>query len=280
MKTRDKFFGQAWYIRPTSWEFLAHHLAAETDIRPARSQDRPIAARPTEDFFGDPLGQMRMEGSLAIVPVFGPMLKGATPFEQWYYGFCAHENIAADLAGAVSNGAKAILMHVNSPGGSVTGTPELADQVSAIVQGGVPVFSFTEDLQCSAAEYITGACSLRLATGSAIVGSIGTMLETRSFAKFLDRIGISYNIFASGKYKAMGHPAKDLTPEQATFLQDFVDGRAAEFKAHMTQFRPGIAPEAMQGQIFTGHQGAQNGLIDALVSGLPEAIRLCTPSRS
>lgn len=279
---------EVWYIRP-GWAIeemtelpLRQEIATQwghgvmpamaSRMEPPKNEDGTNCQRPTKTWRGDPIPQLCMVENVAVVPVQGPMVKGASGFMKWAAGVCSHEDIAEDLRNAVALKPNAIVMRVNSPGGTVQGTQGVADLVASIVASGMKVVSYTEDQKCSAAEYITGACTARLATSDAIVGSIGTMLATVSLEKMLNRIGVQFNIFASGKYKAMGHWAKDLTSEQEQFLQSFVNERAAEFKKHMTTYRPGIKPEVMQGQIFTGSEGARNGLIDATVKGFGDVL--------
>src|SRR5438067_146279 len=70
------------------------------------------------------------------------------------------------------------------------------------------------------------------------------------------------------------HPTKPMTEDQAAFLQDYVKRNAEEFQSHMINYRPGIDPQSMQGQILSGHDALRAGLIDALVSGFDEALAL------
>ena len=229
-------------------------------------------SRPESDIYGDSFPRMRVTSDgIAVVPIAGALMKAASGFEKWFHSLGSHEDIGMDLDAARAT-CRGILLHVNSPGGTVTGTPELADKVSAIAKSGFPIACFTEDSMCSAAEYITAGCNARFATSSATVGSIGVIMQILDLSKLHAAIGVQYNVFASGKFKAMGHGSGDLTPDQKSFLQSWVDGRGAEFRKHMTANRPKLPASAMEGQMFNGAEAKNIGLIDKVVSGMDEAL--------
>jgi protease-4 len=276
---------QLWFILPPAWHALeVQAQALEEKLRivadmvanhqaPINEANRaPNVQRPTMTYLGDPIPAMEMRKDVAIVPVIGTLLKGASGFQKWAYGVRAHEDIHEDLSKSLASGARAILLNVNSPGGTVIGTAGVADRVREIVKAGTPVVSFTENQSCSAAEFLTGACSARFATSDAIVGSIGTMMGAVSIQKMLEKEGVDYQLFTSGKFKGMGHIAKDMTEEQKNFLQGFVSARADEFKSHMRAFRPSLPDHAMEGQIFTGREASANGLLDGTMGSIDEAL--------
>ena len=250
-----------WFLNPTYLESVGRRLAI------AQQTIEPTAKRPATDYYGDQIDQMRMEGAIAVVPVKGPLLQGATGSDK-KAGFSSYEDIRDDIESGISAGAKAILLDIASPGGTAVGAGETARFIKDTIDSGVPVFSFTESMQCSAAEYLSGACSARFATADAIVGSIGTIMTTLSFQGMLENIGIKAEVITSGKFKGAGHPYKDMTDEQKANVQGFVDELAGEFKSWMSKHRKGMTADSMEGQVFTGKTGAQNGLIDATSSGL------------
>lgn len=250
-----------WFLNPTYTDSVGQRMAL------AHETIEINAKRPAHDYYGDEIAQMRMEGRIAVVPVNGPLLKGATGSDK-KAGFASYEDIRDDIEAGISAGASAVVLDISSPGGTAVGAGELGRFIKDTVDSGTPVFSFTESMQCSAAEYLSGACSARFATADAIVGSIGTIMATLSFQGMLERNGIKAEVFTSGKFKGAGHPFKDLSDEQKQNIQGFVDELAGEFKSWMGQHRPNLKAESMEGQVFTGRQGVENGLIDATSSGL------------
>jgi len=277
MSPLSRFFSQPWHIQPAAIESLLLRLVEMESARhPLSDEVEPLDARPSHDCMGDPLAQMELLSSgLAIVPVHGPLVLGATGSDKKYYGVASHEDISADLDEAINQGAESILLDMNSPGGTVAGTPELAQKIDDL-SAQVDIFSYNGQLCASAAEYLSAGVTARFGVGSSINGSIGTMLETVDISKLLERFGVTVNLFTSGKYKATGHLAKALTDDQREFLTTFVKNHGAEFAAHMQAHRPSLTAEHMQGQIFTGREAASIGLLDQLVSSRAEAIALIT----
>jgi len=257
-----------WFLDPGHWESVRAMLSRP---RPTGAAE-PLDQRPAFDIWGDPISQMTMDQGVAVIPVNGALMKGATGFDK-RQGVAAYEDVHEDLNAAQAAGAKAIVLAINSPGGTAVGARGLAEHVASVAEK-TTIVSYTEDMQCSAAEYLSGACSARFATPDAIVGSIGTIMSSISFEGMLNKFGVKASVFTSGKFKGAGHPFKDLTPEQSIYLQSFVDALASEFKTHMQTHRPGITDSMMQGQIFTGKQAASNGLIDGTVSSLEQVLSL------
>lgn len=280
-------YGQPWQITPAGWyaihQIVQAHAGPKADL--ARLEEhagrdagdprdpKPRAARPAKGFFGDPIQQMTMVNGIARIPMKGSLVKGAGMLDK-VCGAVSHEDIHEDLDTAVGSGCRGIILDTDCPGGMVMGTPELASRIASIVAGGTEVQGFIDGLGCSAAIYILAGCSGIYATPSSMVGSVGTIWEFCNVVKQLEELGIHYDIFASGPYKGLGHPAQELTDDQAAWIQEHVDMLSEEFKNHMRQHRPGVAEETMQGQVFTGAQGAENGLIDATVSGIQEVYDL------
>jgi len=269
-------------MKPMFW-FLDAMAQADVEARLVRAEAAAsreesggtvLARRPTRDAYGAEIEQMRMAGSVAIVPVKGPLLKGAHPIYK-QYGFADYDDVKEDMRAAREQGAQAVVLNIASPGGMAVGAGQLGAFVAEFARH-TPVYSFTDEMQCSAAEYLSGACTLRLASADAIVGSIGTVMVTVSFQGMLDEAGIKAEVFASGPFKAAGNRLKDNTPEQSQYLQEFVDNLAGEFKGHMLNYRAafGLNESAMQGQVFTGRQGVSNGLLSRNARSLDEAVEL------
>jgi signal peptide peptidase SppA len=286
----QRFFSQDWHIYPAALDPLLLVLLS-CCVRPVAAspvaasaspsahsadatREEPIARRPSHDAYGDEIPKMEITSSgLAIVPVHGPLLKGATGSDKKYYGVISHEDVADDLNQALAEGATKILLDINSPGGTVAGTPELAALIDEI-SGAVDLFSFNGQLSASAAEYLSAGAVARFGVSSSINGSIGTILQSVDFSRMLDSLGITVNLFTSGKFKGTGNPYVAMTDEQKDYLKSMVKTLGAEFAQHMTAHRPAMKPDQMQGQVFTGKQALEIGLLDQLVQSRAEAIRL------
>jgi ClpP class serine protease len=103
-------------------------------------------------------------------------------------------------------------LDIDSPGGTVAGTPELAAAVSALDQK-KPVYAFSSGLMASAAYWIASQARAIYATPSAQVGSIGVVQAVVDRSAAINAAGIKVEVFSVGKYKAMGAPGTPLTDD-------------------------------------------------------------------
>lgn len=265
-----------WWILPAQFDALLMRAARfSVDERLEHDgQDglRVFAARPENDVHGDPFSKLEMRGSVGLVTIDRPLLKGARGSDKYYFGVLSHEDVAEDLDAAVAQGARSILLNMDSPGGTVAGTPELASKIAGLRKQGMRVYSYAGTMSASAAEYVSAPAEARFAAGSAMVGSIGTRLDVVNISKMLEKFGVQWEVITSGKYKATGHPAVPLSDDQRAYLQDMVSAHAAEFQAHMKAWRPGLGAEHMQGQVFTGKEAARIGLVDDTADSLEEVL--------
>lgn len=161
---------------------------------------------------------------------------------------------------------RAIVLDIDSPGGFVTGVPELADAVRRAAAD-KPVHAHTSGDMCSAAYWIGSQAGSMSASRSATVGSIGVYSAFVDYTRMLEAAGIKVEVFANeqGTFKAAGYPGTALTDEQRHEIQMGVEDTFAEFKEAVTSVRS-LDEDTMRGQTFTGRQAAKNGLVDHEVS--------------
>lgn len=174
---------------------------------------------------------------------------------------------------AADNSAQAIMLCLDSPGGTVSGIVEAAGAIRD-ARAVKPVVAYADGRMQSAAYWLASQADVIYATPSASVGSIGV------YAAFLDRTrqaemeGVKVELFKSGKFKGMGIPGTSLTDEQRHMMQAEVDKLGSQFRAIVRDGRKprSIADEVMQGQSFSVTDALANGLIDGVVT-LGQAIR-------
>ena len=106
-----------------------------------------------------------------------------------------------------------IVLDIDSPGGTVAGTPEAAAQIAAANKV-KRVDAWTGNLMCSAAYYLAAGCRGVYAAPSATVGSIGVYLPVVDRSEMYKAMGVKVDIIKSGKYKGMGFPGTSLTDDQ------------------------------------------------------------------
>jgi signal peptide peptidase SppA len=169
--------------------------------------------------------------------------------------------------------AEAIVLHMDTPGGTVTGTPETSAQIAYISEHIKPVVAFTDGGANSAGYYLAAPCWQIVASHSARVGSIGVYMALLDSSVAYEINGYKQELFASGKYKGMGLPGLPLTDAQKDHLQREVDALYADFRDVVRAGRPDVADESMQGQTFRAIEALDAGLID-VIGGLETAITI------
>jgi signal peptide peptidase SppA len=200
-------------------------------------------------------------GRLGIVRIYGALDKCLSEMEMECFGGCDLVDVDRALAMAEADRQiDTVLLEINSPGGSVTGTPETAARVARLRQS-KEVHAFTETMCCSAAYYIASQADHIACTPSSTLGSIGVYIAILDETRAMEIEGLKINLMKAGKFKAMGASFKELTDEERAMLQQDVDRIHADFKAACTALRP-IQDGDMQGQWFNGKQAALQKLAD------------------
>lgn len=213
-----------------------------------------------------------LRDGLATVRLHGPMFRRLTPRMSAAAAFCGlrlcsmEETGAALLRAAADPAVRTLLLDIDSPGGTVNGTPELAQLVRGIARQ-KHVYSFTAGQCCSAAYWIASQTDVIYAAPSSAVGSIGVLLPLVDCSALYQSCGLKMEVFAAGKYKTIGLEGTSLTDEQREHLSEQVNKTWAAFRHAVT--RRLIAPEDMEGQSFYGTEAREKKLVDACVLSLP-----------
>lgn len=225
-----------------------------------------------EDVLGKP-PERGMVGSVARIPIVGTLARGISPIEK-ACGVRDYKAIADDLEWALeSSAAESILLYIDSPGGAVNGCHECYQQI--LEAGKIKkVYAYTEGQICSAAYYLASACESIIATPSSFIGSIGVILQVLDSSKLYEASGLKMHTLRSGPLKAPGMEGDEITEEQLRNLQDLVNGLADQFKGTVSQHRPLISEESMQGQVFRGSEASDLGFVDWVVNSEREAMSL------
>lgn len=208
---------------------------------------------------------------VAVIPIHGVIGKRLSPLEM-ACGGCDIDALetafdAANADPAISQ----ILLHIDSPGGTVTGVPELAQHIYD--SKSKPVRAISDTLIGSAAYWLASSADEIVVTPTTQVGSIGAVLQVRETIDSKSPDGRTrLRVFRSGADKFAGADAP-LTKEQETALQARVDQLGATFRSDVTRARPSVTPETMTGQVYFGADAKARHLVDAVVPNLATAAR-------
>lgn len=186
-------------------------------------------------------------------------------------------NVAYQLkAAAASEKVQKILLHINSPGGTVGGIPELANLVAEINKT-KQVISFSDGQMCSAAYWLGSQASGVFCTPSADVGSIGVYLYHEDWSNAYLKAGVHPQFIQAGKYKTMGNEIQPLSEEDKAMLKAEVEGIKTQFTSAILSKRE-VDPSYMEGLVYDGKQALEANLVDGIVQDREELISILAKS--
>jgi signal peptide peptidase SppA len=251
-----------WAIRQADFTAMLDRLLSKTDGM--------------DEMFGlveeDAELDYEIEDGVAVLEISGVIGNKLPVWMQKYLGMTSADRIAEAIERADADlSVSALVLSIDSPGGTVSGVPEIGQRIAAMSK---PVVAFTDNLMASAAYWIGSQATAIVATKSAIVGSIGVYLPAISYKKMYENAGVSVDLIKAGKYKGALYPGTDLTEEQRDDLQDGVDYVYRLFSGAVAERRE-VDPEVMQGQDFYADDAVANGLIDQLGT-LDDAIEIAS----
>jgi signal peptide peptidase SppA len=207
-----------------------------------------------------PKSIMSVADGVATISITGPLLPTTDEFDRVMLGATSLDEVRSTFERAAADPAvKSIVLNIDSPGGTVRGTPEAAD---AIFEASKikPVHAHTSGTMASAAYWLGSQATSVSMTRSASVGSIGVMVPHIDQSKRAEMLGVKVELFTTGKFKAAGFPGTSLTESQRELIQERIDQVFGEFKSAVTRQGRKIPAEAMQGQTFYGPQAESLGL--------------------
>ncbi len=163
---------------------------------------------------------------------------------------------------------KAILLHINSPGGDAAASQELYHDVLRVRQEKhKKVIADIESVGASGAYYVASACDTIYANDASVVGSIGVIMEWTNYGDLLRWAKLKNVTIHAGELKDAGDPSRDLTPKEEAYFQSLVDNMYGQFVHDVATARhtsdDKIRPLAT-GQVWTGQQALPLGLIDKI----------------
>lgn len=208
--------------------------------------------------------------AVAIVRVNGTIVDGTA--DDFAVDSAVSGVIISDLRAAADNPlVKAVVLHVDSPGGSVTASAQIHDVIKALDK---PVVVSMESLAASGGYYVSAPATYIFALPDTWTGSIGVIGQFINAEGLMEELGIEATTITSGENKAFGGLFRDLTPEQEAIMQALVDESYDAFVQVIVDGR-GMPREDVlalaDGRIYSGRQALDNGLVDEL-GNLEDAI--------
>jgi signal peptide peptidase SppA len=254
-----------WAIHPPALETLQ-------DIYLFRVQHGHETREQIEARIGQPLnGPSRgyeVQRGVAVIPIHGAISKRATMFSDISGGASTAQTAQAMNDALDDPNVSSIVLDIDSPGGAVDGTQELADLVYA-ARGLKPTVAVGNGMMASAAMWIGASASKVFATsGTAVIGSIGVLQAHMDVSKAQEKQGVKTTEITAGRYKRIASSYGPLTDEGRATLQDQVDQVYSVMVDSVARGR-GVSSDAVeanmaQGRVFIGKQAQKAGLIDGI----------------
>ncbi len=164
-------------------------------------------------------------------------------------------------------GIRAILLHVESPGGGVVASQEIYEELRKTRDGGKPVVVSMGSLAASGGYYVSCGASRIVANEGTLTGSIGVISQFMHYDSLMHKIGVGVNTVKSGKLKDAGNPFRAMTEQDRAYFQDLMDEVHRQFIAVVEKERK-IDHDSLlaiaDGRAFTGVRARGMGLVDTI----------------
>ena len=161
----------------------------------------------------------------------------------------------------------ALLLRIDSPGGTVGDSQEIHGALLRLREKGCHVIASFGNISASGGVYIGVGAERIVANPGTITGSIGVILRGNNLSKLLEKIGVKFETVKSGVYKDILSPDRSLSKEERELLQSLIDSSYEQFVLAVAKGR-NLTPETVKGfadgRVFTGEQAKEFGLVDQI----------------
>ena len=202
---------------------------------------------------------------IAVIYIEGTMVTSSVPGGL---GYASSEVISDNIRKALNDeDVKAIVLRVNSGGGSSTAGEEAYVEVKKASESGVPVVVSMGSTAASAAYHLSAPADLIVANPSTMTGSIGTIWQFQNLSEYYDKEGVEYYIVKSGEFKDMGNAARGLSDDEKEYANKVVAEVYSNFVSDVAEGRDMSVSEVKSladGRIYTGREAKELGLVDEL----------------
>jgi len=209
------------------------------------------------------LGQKK--DAVAVIPLYGVISQGSSS-RSWERG---SQQIAKRIKTlAAKKEVKAIVLDINSPGGTVGAVQEIYSAIiKAKAETKKPFIARFGEVSASGGYYVAAACDQILAQPGTITGSIGVIFSVSNYEGLMKKVGFKSDAIKSGKFKDIGSPMREMTPDERKLLQAMIDDSYDQFVTAVSDGRKMPVDQVKllaDGRIYTGRQAISVKLVDKL----------------
>lgn len=250
----DQFAG-AWAMKTDRANALAREMRRFDLNKHVESQAAFIIEESSEErkpyaVSGDGIAQISVKG---VITKYGSSFTGPGSVQTRK----ALRDAAADQS------VRGILMTIDSPGGTVAGTGDLADDINKVGKS-KPIVAYVEDLAASAAYWIASQAGRIVASPNSEIGSIGTYARIEDWSKAFADAGCKVHVIKAGEFKGAGEPGTEITDAQLAEWQNEINGINELFINAVTRGRGRDATDWADGRVRRADRALKSGMIDAV----------------
>lgn len=255
------------------WAITPEMLGEIQEIYRTHMRGEKISIPDVEAKLGRKLDNSREDSyhvidGVAVLDLDGPLARRANLFMR-ISGGTSTELLQRDFHHAMDDPqVDSVLLMVNSPGGTVAGTQELAETIYSR-RGEKPVVALAEDVMASAAYWIGAAADkIYISESTTMVGSIGVVAGHVDYSKYEEKMGVKTTEITAGKYKRISSQYAPLSEEGRADIQAKLDHLYSIFVDSVATFRGVSSEEVLErmadGRVFIGQQAIDAGLVDGV----------------
>jgi len=214
--------------------------------------------------FGDKVAVIPLHGTISLSQGTGMLAEQST----------TPQNFKDMLERAGRDGSiKAVVVDINSPGGSVVASDEIA---MAIEEFEKPTVAWVSEMGASGAYYVASSCDYIVADRAGIVGSIGVISIFPEYSRLLEKIGVNMTVIKGGEFKDFSTGFRPLTDEEKAMMEDIVEDIYDQFLTVVADNRnlsKSYVKSVADGKVYTGTKAKELKLVDQ-VGGREKAIEI------
>lgn len=162
---------------------------------------------------------------------------------------------------------KGVILAVNSPGGSVYVSEQIAKEIKNLKEKEISVYSVMAEMAASGGYYVSAPTDRIYASNETLTGSIGVIMQMYSLEGLFEKYGIKEQNITSGKMKDAGSPGRDLSAEEKKYFQELIDSAYKRFVKLVSEGRNMSEDKVRKiadGRVYDGEQALKNGLVDKI----------------
>jgi protease IV len=198
---------------------------------------------------------------VAIVDVVGQIVEGEA---------AGADTVIEGLRDAAKDkNTKAIILNINSPGGSPVQSAYIYDEIKRlkVEHPQLPIYSVVGDMCASGGYYVAAASDKIFVNQASIIGSIGVIMNGFGFTNVLDKLGVERRLLTAGAHKAMLDPFSPVNQQENKHMQSLLDQVHLQFidavkKGRGKRLKDAETPDMFSGLVWTGAEGVRLGLAD------------------